>query len=193
MESFSGKSDMELIRGYLNGNAASFEELYRKYRRPLYGYLNSLFPGDTALADDLFQQTWIKVIRNLAKYEERQLFLAYLMRIARNLSIDYCRKNRRHQQLFSDSDGREDFLPEIPDYKDIPGKKMGDRELGAAIRQSLEKLLPEVREVFLMRMEEISFKEIAKVQKCSINTALSRMQYALKSLRKMLGTWEENK
>lgn len=189
MQEESTRSDIELIQGYLSGDNASFEELYRKYRRQLYSYLNTLFPGDSALADDLFQQTWIRVVDNLAKYEERQLFLAYLMRIARNLAIDYCRKNKRSQKLFAENPSEDGSLPELPDYKEIPGKRMRDEELGAAIRDSLEKLLPEVREVFLWRMEEISFKEIAQMQNCSINTALSRMQYALKSLRKMLGDW----
>lgn len=189
MEEQNNRTDMELIRGYLQGDAASFEELYRKYRRQLYSYLNALFPGDPALADDLFQQTWIRVVDNLARYEERQLFLAYLMRIARNLAVDYCRKNKRYQRIFAQEADGEETVADLPDYKDIPGKSMGNQELGTAIREALEKLLPEVREVFLMRMEEISFKEIAKLQNCSINTALSRMQYALKSLRKMLGDW----
>ena len=84
--------DAILIKEYLAGNDRAFTVLYERYKGLLYSYLNRLLDNDRPSADDLFQQTWIKVIDQLAHYEDRQQFSAWLLRIAHNLTIDWFRK-----------------------------------------------------------------------------------------------------
>ena len=91
--------DYSLIKLYLGGNAGQFDILYERYKRQIYSYLNKMLPGQSAAADDLFQQTWIKIIRQLPRYENKQRFLAWAMRIAHNLAIDHFRKNGAHRRL----------------------------------------------------------------------------------------------
>ena len=168
---------------YLDGNSSAFDLLYERYRRPLYGYLQNLLRGENANADDIFQRTWLKAIDNLHKYENREKFSAWLMRIAYHQFIDGYRKvKRRGEEAFDDS--LDAVLP-APDSA-LPDSRIRNRELMEAIESAVAELSPEVRAVFIMRNDDIPFREIAEIQQCSINTCLARMQYALKNLRKSL-------
>ncbi|MBO5959359.1 MAG: sigma-70 family RNA polymerase sigma factor [Lentisphaeria bacterium] len=182
----NGQSDQELIRAYLYGDPAAFDLLYERYRRPLYGYLKNLLRGEQANLDDIFQKTWLKAIDNLHRYENREKFSAWLMRIAYHLTIDLYRKGKR----LAESEFDEKFEALLPaDESFAPDSQIRNRELADAIEEAVQTLSPEIRSVFLMRCEDLSFKEIAAIQKCSINTCLARMQYALKKLRVQLGNW----
>ena len=88
-------TDNQLIKRYLKGDDQAFDELYNRYRLQLFSYLNRLAPGKSQLVDDLFQKTWMKVVANLDRYQDRQTFLAWSMRIAHNLMIDHYRKENR--------------------------------------------------------------------------------------------------
>ncbi len=179
-------TDMELINGYLSGDNLDFEVLYDRYKNRLYSYLNNMLPGQHALVDDLFQQTWLKAINSLRHYRCRNRFQAWLLRIAHNLAIDHFRKNSRQPEaLVIDSD---DGIS-LPDFSAMPWQELDRDELSVAIGAAIKKLNPLLREVFLLRRDGESFKEIAKIQKCSVNTALGRMQYALKNLQKLLLEW----
>jgi RNA polymerase sigma-70 factor (ECF subfamily) len=179
-------TDMELINGYLSGDNLDFEVLYDRYKNRLYSYLNNMLPGQHALVDDLFQQTWLKAINSLRHYRCRNRFQAWLLRIAHNLAIDHFRKNSRQPEaLVIDSD---DGIS-LPDFSAMPWQALDRDELSVAIGAAIKKLNPLLREVFLLRRDGESFKEIAKIQKCSVNTALGRMQYALKNLQKLLLEW----
>lgn len=182
--------DRILIREYLSGDTESFSILYARYRVLLYNYLNQLLNFDRVLADDLFQQTWIRALDNLSKYHDRQQFSAWLLRIAHNLVMDNYRRNKKFRQLDGGSldDENNHFEPAGKGME--PWRELSNTELGNAIREALEKLSPDLREVFLLRQEELSFKEIADIQKTSVNTVLGRMQYALKNLRKYLAEWK---
>lgn len=181
--SLEGSRDPDLIRAYLDGNADAFDLLYEKYRQPLYGYLQKLTLGKDADVDDLFQKTWLKAINNLEKYEDREKFSAWLMRIAYHQFIDGYRKTkRRAEETFDDS--LDAVLP-APESA-LPDSGLRNRELMEAIESAISELSPEVRAVFMMRNENITFREIAEIQQCSINTCLARMQYALKNLRRSL-------
>ena len=182
--------DAILIKEYLAGNDQAFTMLYERYKALLYSYLNRLLDNDRPSADDLFQQTWIKVIDQLAHYEDRQQFSAWLLRIAHNLTIDWFRKCRRRSQYEAGSLDDTEAAVDPPDRNNEPWRGMHREELEKAVSDAVGKLSPELREVFLLRRENISFKEIAVIQKCSINTALARMQYALKNLRKSLADWK---
>ncbi len=180
--------DQDLIRMYLDGDSAAFDLLYERYRRQLYGYLQNLLRGGNANADDIFQRTWLKAIDNLSRYENREKFSAWLMRIAYHQAIDQFRSGKRRAETEFD-EKFEAVLPAADSF--APDSGIQNRELADAISEAVQTLSPEIRAVFLMRCENISFKEIAAMQKCSINTCLARMQYAFKKLRTQLSTWEK--
>lgn len=188
-------SDRELIEQYLDGCNESFEILYRRYRNSLYAYLNNLLEQKKSAVDDVFQQTWLKAIRNLHSYDDRNIFLAWLMRIAHNTAMDHCRKDKKEDQYKitpvskenSPEEGENREKTEIPDERYTPGRDLEQSEVSSVVKKAVDMLPQDLREVFLLRMEEIPFREIAQIQKCSINTVLARMQYAVKNLRKILG------
>ncbi|MBO5688689.1 MAG: sigma-70 family RNA polymerase sigma factor [Lentisphaeria bacterium] len=183
-------SDYELICQYLAGDEQAFETLYTRHRKVLYGYLSGLLPGRSAEADEIFQLTWLKVIDQLKNYRDQGCFTAWLFRIARNLLIDRVRKNK-HADSMTSLDREDVPLPAAPPGSE-PWRTMDEADLGRAIRNALAELPEEQQEVFLMRSDaELPFKEIARVQQCSINTVLARMQYALKHLRKSLSSLDK--
>ena len=180
-------ADSELIRAYLSGNAESFEILYSRYRKPLYAFLNRLLEN-SATADDLFQQTWLKAINNFKSYENKQKFFAWLSMIAHNLAMDHFRQQKRAaEQPLEDGilnthsgDGQEAWV------------HMSNVEFEEAFEQAVDNLPPDQKEVVILRRNGLSFKEIAEIQKCPLNTALGRMNYALKNLRNSLMTWRDS-
>lgn len=176
-------SDQELIQAYLNGNQDGFAILYERYRKPLYGYLNKMLPGQHATVDDLYQQAWLKAIDNLAKYEHRQQFFAWLVRIAHNTAIDHFRRSRKHETVDLDEG-------EFAATGDAPYGRLTSAELAQAVAKAVGELPEEQREVFMLRQNNVSFKEIASLQDCSINTALGRMHYAVNKLRQILHDWQ---
>ena len=184
------RSDYELITDYLAGDESAFETLYHRYRKVLYAYLCGLLPGRQAEADEVFQLAWIKVVDQLKNYRDQGYFTAWLFRLARNLLIDRIRKNK-HIASMVDLD-REDVPQVAAPAGTEPWRELDEADLGRAIRNALADLPREQREVFLMRSHgELPFKEIAKVQQCSINTVLARMQYALKHLRAKLSSLDQ--
>ena len=171
-------ADSELIDSYLNGSDADFERLYRRYRQPLYGYLRSMLPA--ADADDVFQQTWVRVCAALPGYRCRGKFAAWLFRIGRNLAVDLQRRRHCRRELELADDGSD--CPVESEWDGDWADAALLRQLGAALRQ----LSPEQRAVFEMRRRDIAFKVIAARQDCSVNTAIVRMGYAMKKLQRAL-------
>jgi RNA polymerase sigma-70 factor (ECF subfamily) len=139
--------------------------------------------------DEIFQETWFRALKNIHKFQHKN-FLNWLFRIAHNLVIDRARRNKRNvsmQTATGGDDGDSTLEDHLPAPGISPAEEVGGTVLGVTIDQAVEMLSPEQKEVFLMRMyANTSFKEIAKVQKCSINTCLARMQYALTKLRSIL-------
>ena len=176
-------ADAVLIKRFLHGEEAAFEELYYRYRRQLYAFLNNLI-GPGAECDEVFEETWLKVIDRLPGYRDDGRFGAWLFRVARNLFYDRLRRSRQEREMIPlDAD-------EPPQLAAPPGSGPRERleldEVESLIKTALSELPAELRETFLLRQQGIAFKEIAEIQECSINTALSRMQYALRALRKAL-------
>lgn len=175
-------SDRELVDRYRNGDAQAFEALYERYRKQLYSYLNKMMPGQTATVDDVFQDTWIKAVDKFDRYEHRQTFLAWLICIGRNKAIDHFRRTkRRPTEALADQP--------VTDNTAVPWREIGTRELTDAIEQAIKELPAEQEEVFRLRQNKVPFKEIAEIQQCSQNTALGRMHYAVRRLRKILAEW----
>lgn len=180
-------TDTGLIRLFLEGDVESFNILYGLYKKPLYSYLNKLIPGQPHLADDIFQQTWIKAIRQMHKFGKEERFHAWMMKIAHNLLIDYLRKEKHIDKARNP----DELLEYVCDEKTAaPWNTMDIAELKKALEWALNELSLDIREVFIMRQDGLSFKEIAEIQGCPINTALGRMQYALKKLRELLSEWK---
>src|SRR5690606_8948245 len=180
------QSDKELIRQYLNGKESSFEVLLNRYQSRVFSYILYTTRNES-LSNDIFQETFMKVIRTLrkGKYNEEGKFLPWVNRIAHNLIIDHYRKN----QKFPTTSGGDKF--DIFDI--IPSNDLNIEEetIKDQILSDVKKLIQFIpydqRDVLMMRMYfDMSFKEIADRTDVSINTALGRMRYALINLRKMV-------
>jgi RNA polymerase sigma-70 factor (ECF subfamily) len=168
---------------YRAGRVEAMGSLVDHFRRPLFGFIAKMMEGH-ADAEEIFQEVWIRALTNLHRYRDDR-FLSWLFRIAHNLVIDRARRGKRLVELDrpQDEDGGtlQDRLaaPVLGPDAEAHARDLGER-IGAAVR----KLPDEQREVFLLRTEgELPFKEIARIQGVSINTALARMQYALQKLR----------
>ena len=183
---FQLKSDQDLIHHYIGGNEAGLVELIRRYQSKIYTSIY-LLVKDEYLAEDIFQDTFIKVINTLkaGKYNEEGKFLPWAMRIAHNLCVDHFRKVKRTPTIKT-SDDRDIF--EVINFSE-PGAdhRMMQGQSHERVRKMLDLLPEDQREVIVMRhYADLSFKEIASLTNCSINTALGRMRYGLINLRKMM-------
>ena len=169
-------TDKQLIQDYLAGNDQAFERLYSRYRKQVYSYLNKMLPGQSAVVDDIFQRVWIKVVDNLPRYTDENRFIAYILRISRNQAIDHVRRSKWEVPVEPEHVEREEG-------GERPSADLEKREMMDIINQAVERLPDDQKDVFLMRRQEISFKEIARIQNVSINTVLGRMRYAMDHLR----------
>lgn len=181
------QTDTTCIKAYLNGDANALEPLVEKYKRPLYSFILKMTEGreDT---DEIFQETWFRALKNIHKFRHKN-FLNWLFRISHNLVIDRARRNKRNVSMQSTTAGEgENTLEDRLAAPGIsPAEEVGATHLGERIEAAAKTLSPEQKEVFMLRMYgNVSFKEIAKIQQCSINTCLARMQYALTKLRSIL-------
>lgn len=187
MKSASFVSDQELISSYLNGNHSSLEILINRHKQKVFSYIQ-LVVHDRHLADDIFQDTFIKVINTMrtGAYKEEGKFIQWVMRIAHNLIIDHYRKASRLPVLDnSQEDG--DVFDNLRITEDSIEDQMIVDQIHDDVRRLIEFLPEEQREVLMMRhYADMSFKEIAEQTDVSINTALGRMRYALINLRKLI-------
>jgi RNA polymerase sigma-70 factor, ECF subfamily len=176
------KSDKEQIALYMRGDVNALSELVERYRRPLFGFIIKMTEGKDD-ADEIFQEIWVRAIKHIDRYEDRKL-LSWLFRIAHNLIIDRARRRKDLVSLDQENEHEHALSEVLPGTGPSPADDSGNEDLRLRIRTAVEALPDEQKEVFLMRMEgDLSFKEIAKIQGTSINTALGRMQYALQKLR----------
>jgi RNA polymerase sigma-70 factor (ECF subfamily) len=179
-------NDKELVLSYQNGDVASFQILVDRYQNKIFSYILMLVK-DKQLADDIFQDTFLKIIRTIKAgvYKEEGKFIQFAMRIAHNLIIDYFRKAKRLPMVDPTKEDY-DMLDNARFQDPSVEEQMVTEQIHDDIRKMVEFLPEEQREVLVMRMyEDMSFKEIADATNVSINTALGRMRYALINLRKM--------
>lgn len=179
-------SDQDLVKLYISGNESVLEELLNRHKSKIYTSIYLLIK-DQYLAEDIFQETFIKVINTLrsGRYNEEGKFLPWVMRIAHNLVIDYFRREKRAPVITS-ADGA-DVLNMLQVYEESAEEKILRDQTHTDLRNLIQSLPDEQKEVLIMRhYAELSFKEIADVTDVSINTALGRMRYALSNLRKMM-------
>lgn len=178
--------DSVLVRDYMSGDERSLEILIGKHNQRLTSFIYSKVL-DRDIAEDIFQDTFIKVIKTLRKgsYSEEGKFLPWVMRIAHNLIIDHFRKNRRMPKF----EGGEDFniFSVIGDDRLNAEKQLIKDQIDSDLGLLIEELPEDQKEVLVMRIyKDMSFKEISENTGVSINTALGRMRYALINLRKII-------
>lgn len=173
-----------LVAAAQKGDEAALEMLFERYRRPLYAFISRMLNGDTMTSDDIFQDMWIKVMNKLAGYREDGKFAPWLFRIARNQVLEHFRREKSRSKIGSVTDDGE--LPEPVGHSENPVSVLAAKELQTKLEALLNEMPPEMKEVFIMRQNNLSFKEIAEIQKCPINTALGRMHNCLKFLRHKL-------
>lgn len=179
-------NDQQLIAQYLKGDEKAFETLLGRYQEKIFTSIY-LFVKDTALAEDIFQEVFIKIVRTLreGKYNHEGKFGPWAMRIAYNLCVDYFRRGKRRSVV----QPTETFdIFDVLSSNDLNvEQQIIKSQMHEKVRQLVDMLPPEQREVVILRhYADMSFKEIAALTRVSINTALGRMRYALINIRKMV-------
>jgi len=180
-------SDQDLVQAYIQGDQSAIEKLINRHRSKVYTYI-LLTIKNQQLAEDLFQETFIKVIQSLrgGKYRDNGRFLSWVIRISHNLIIDHFRKEKQMNSVSND-----DSEVDLFNSKKLSDHNIEEVIVSSQIRSEIRLLINELpddqREVVLLRhYGGLSFKEIAEQTQVSINTALGRMRYALINLRKMI-------
>jgi len=181
----SGPADEELMLRYRGGDAGAFEALYRRHRGPLYRFLLRQV-GNTATAEELFQDVWMRVIDSRGRYEARARFSSWLYAIAHNRLMDFYRASGKAKPLGREEN--EEALEALP-AGDPPAEIRLDRKRAAERLLAALAELPEVqREAFLLQQEgDLSIEEIGAATGVNRETAKSRLRYAVAKLRASLG------
>ena len=183
--------DQELVNQYIKGDESALSLLITRHKRRIFSYI-MLTVKDRALAEDVFQDTFIKVINTLKKghYNEEGKFLPWVLRISHNLIIDTFRRDKRMPTISggTNDDGKEfDIFNVLGMNNRSTEQEIIQTQVRKDIRKLVECLPIEQREVLMMRhYYDMSFKEISDLTNVSINTALGRMRYALINLRKLI-------
>ena len=178
--------DALLVQDYVAGNEEALATLIKRHESKIYGFIYSKI-SDRDISDDIFQDTFIKVIKTLKSnsYNEEGKFLPWVMRIAHNLIIDYFRKNKK-MPLHRETEEFSIFSIMTDDTLTIENQLIAN-QVELDIRKLIEELPDDQKEVLIMRMyKDMSFKEISEITGVSINTSLGRMRYALMNLRKVI-------
>ncbi len=186
MKTIASLSDNDLIARYLEGDEAALKTLILRHQKKVFSYI-LLSVKNRELAEDIFQDTFIKVINTLraGAYKEEGKFVQWVMRIANNLKIDHYRKMQRMPAV--ETNGECDIFDFVYGNEPSIEQKMITEQIHRDARHLLQYLPKEQREVLEMRIyQDISFKDIAELTNVSINTALGRMRYALINLRKLI-------
>jgi len=183
--------DTQLVNFYIKGDESAIESLINRHKRKLFSYI-MLNVKDKALAQDIFQDTFFKVILTLKKgqYNDEGKFLPWTMRIAHNLIIDTYRKDKRMPTISggTNKEGEDfDIFSLVGGMDKTAEENIVQDQIRKDLRKLVEQLPMEQREVLVMRhYYDMSFKEISEQTNVSINTALGRMRYALINMRKMI-------
>jgi len=178
--------DALLVQDYVSGNENALAALIKRHESKIYGFIYSKI-SDRDISNDIFQDTFIKVIRTLKSnsYNEEGKFLPWVMRISHNLIVDHYRKTKK-MPMFRETEEFSIFSIMSDDSLSIENKLISE-QVEIDIKRLIEELPVDQKEVLVMRMyQDMSFKEISEVTGVSINTALGRMRYALMNMRKVI-------
>ncbi|MBN1107872.1 MAG: sigma-70 family RNA polymerase sigma factor [Bacteroidales bacterium] len=180
-------TDYELIERFIKGDESCFDQIIRRHKNKVFAYI-SLYIRDQALAEDLFQDTFMKVIQSVrsGKYQDNGKFVSWVMRIAHNLVIDHFRRLKQINTVSND-----DYESDLFNSRKLAEATVEDDMIRKQILKDVRKMISclpdDQREVVILRhYSGLSFREIAEITDVSINTALGRMRYALINMRKMM-------
>jgi RNA polymerase sigma-70 factor, ECF subfamily len=183
-------NDQDLVKSYVGGNEAALKLLLEKHQSQIFHYILSKIKNRD-LSNDIFQDTFIKVIRTLksGNYNEEGKFLPWVMRIAHNLVIDHFRRESKVRFVSESSSASEEYnvFSVIKDEGLNVEQRISKEELESQVASFIDYLPENQKEILLMRIyQDMSFKEIAELKDISINTALGRMRYAVMNIRKLM-------
>jgi RNA polymerase sigma factor (sigma-70 family) len=180
-------SDYELITRFIKGEESCFEELIHRHKNKVFAYI-SLYIRDQALAEDIFQDTFLKVIQSVksGRYYDNGKFISWVMRISHNLIIDHFRRIKQMNTVSNDN-----YESDLFNSKKFAENNVEDDMINHQVKKDIRKMITQLpddqKEVVILRhYAGLSFKEIAEITDVSINTALGRMRYALINLRKIM-------
>ncbi len=183
------RTDEELLAAYQQGDPGAFEALLRRHRAPLFTFLLRML-GERERAEDLAQETFLRIVKGAQAWEHRARFQTWLFTIARNLCVDQSRRDRFRRADSLDAQGPGDepaMVDSVPGREIDPGRGAESARLRPVLQRALLSLPAEQREVFILREQAgVPFREIAEIQGVNENTVKSRMRYALEGLRKAL-------
>jgi len=183
------ESDADLMHRYARGDARAFSILYARHKNALYRYLQRICRNPDAV-NDLFQETWGKVIASRDRYEARAQFTTFLFHIAHNCAVDYFRRAERQRlDRMDDIIDLQERLPNV--VSERPEEQASEAQLRDAFKQALEQLPDEQRNAFILREETgLSLEEIGQITGVTMETAKSRLRYALTKLRTVLKAYD---
>lgn len=180
-------TDYELVKRFIKGEQSCFEQIIHRHKNKVFAYI-SLYIRDQALVEDIFQDTFLKVIQSVkaGKYFDNGKFVSWVIRIAHNLIIDHFRRIKQMNTISND-----DYESDIFNNKNLAENTIEDilvkKQIHKDVRKIISHLPDDQREVVILRhYAGLSFKEIADLTEVSINTALGRMRYALINMRKIM-------
>lgn len=190
-------TDEALMLRYRGGEVRAFEVLLTRHRKPIYNFILR-FVLEPAQAEDLLQETFLRVIKGAERYERQAKFTTWLYTIARNLCVDASRRGKHRKAssldapLDAEDGGKATLGDRVSDPKGVVDRAVMSKQLGARIQLAVDALVEEQREVFVLReVLDLPFKEIAEIVGCSENTVKSRMRYALEKLRDALEEYRD--
>lgn len=186
MKTLSSATDNQLVHLFQEGNNKALEVLIERHKDKIFTSIH-LLVKDRYLAEDLFQDVFIKIIDTLRnkRYNEEGKFLPWAIRIGHNLCVDHFRKVNRTPTISTGDD--RDIFDLITVAEDNADKRITQSQSHEGVRQILNMLPPEQREVIVLRhFADMSFKQIAETTNCTLNTALGRMRYGLLNMRKIM-------
>src|SRR5258705_13824837 len=183
------RTDEELLAAYQQGDPGAFEALLRRHRAPLFTFLLRML-GNRERAEDLAQETFLRIVKGAQAWEHRARFQTWLFTIARNLCVDQARRDRFRRADSLDAggpDGEQAMVDSVPGRGIDPGRGAGSALLRPVLQQALLSLPAEQREVFVLREQAgVPFREIAELVGGNEHTVESRRRYAWEGLRKAL-------
>ena len=186
MNYLSHLTDQQLVRRYVAGDANALATLVNRYKDRIYTAI-FLLVKDKYMAEDLFQEVFIRIIDTLnsGRYTDEGKFLPWALRIAHNMCVDHFRKTRRSPAIKTSDD--RDLFDVLTFSEPAVDVQLMQSQAHERIRKMIDMLPEDQREVIILRhYADLSFKQIADLTKCSINTALGRMRYGLMNMRKMM-------
>ncbi len=194
---FSSASDQDVVEQARAGSEPAYRELIRRYERPVFSLIYRMV-RDRELAEDLAQETFVKVLNALASYRPEFKFSSWIFKIANNAAIDHLRR-RQLETLSVDgaphattADQMESSSLELADRAESPLQELEARELGSLIEQAISRLRPEYRACIILRhVEDRSYEEIAEILDLPLGTVKTYLHRARAELKAMLGPWRE--